>query len=110
MPSHPNHICSICGETVELEFCKSDESGQVVHEKCYVAKMAADSTQLHQAIRALLLDIGNAAAERSCPTCGGQLTLVAVTFYFDNLPWEVKLPMCADCTEESTIPSLKDLD
>jgi hypothetical protein len=68
-----------------------------------------DSNRLHQTIRAFLLDASK-AEENSCPTCGGPLTFVAVTFYFDSLPSEVKLPMCPNCTEESPIPSLKDLD
>jgi hypothetical protein len=99
--SHSNHICTICGETVGLEFCKSDEDGQVVHEKCYVAKVAADSradsSGLHQAVRALLLAASTAEAH-PCPTCGETMTHIAVTFFFDGSPWEVPVPFCPVCT------------
>jgi hypothetical protein len=32
--------CAVCGDTVELERCKTDEHGQAVHQKCYVARLA----------------------------------------------------------------------
>jgi hypothetical protein len=33
-------LCWICGHTVELETCKTDENGMAVHENCYVLKVA----------------------------------------------------------------------
>jgi hypothetical protein len=33
-------LCAICGIPVELEFCKTDEAGDAIHEQCYIAKMA----------------------------------------------------------------------
>ncbi len=35
--------CSICNEAVELETAKTDESGQPVHEECYVQKVGIRS-------------------------------------------------------------------
>jgi hypothetical protein len=38
----PGHFldCVICGKAVELEHCKTDEYGDAVHDKCYIARMA----------------------------------------------------------------------
>ena len=36
-------LCSICGTPVELENCKVNESGQAVHGKCYVSRIARRS-------------------------------------------------------------------
>ena len=36
--------CVICGSPVALERCKIDEGGNAVHERCYVAKLAAKPT------------------------------------------------------------------
>lgn len=32
-------ICSICGESVEVTACVTDEFGKPAHELCYVAKL-----------------------------------------------------------------------
>jgi hypothetical protein len=32
--------CVVCGDTVELEYCKTDEHGQAIHQKCYIARLA----------------------------------------------------------------------
>lgn len=29
--------CTVCGDPVPLEDCKTDEHGKAVHEECYVA-------------------------------------------------------------------------
>jgi hypothetical protein len=31
--------CAICGKPVDLELCKTNETGNAVHGKCYVGKM-----------------------------------------------------------------------
>jgi hypothetical protein len=31
--------CAICGNPVSLEYAKTDEDGQTVHEQCYVLKV-----------------------------------------------------------------------
>jgi hypothetical protein len=36
--------CVICQAPVELERCKIDEHGDAVHEACYVAKLARNSS------------------------------------------------------------------
>jgi len=35
-----SHFCWICGNTVELETCGTDEHGMAVHEECYWVKVA----------------------------------------------------------------------
>ena len=35
-----NHFCWICGNTVDLETCGTDEHGMAVHEECYWVKVA----------------------------------------------------------------------
>jgi hypothetical protein len=35
-----NHFCWICGNTVNLETCGTDEHGMAVHEQCYWVKVA----------------------------------------------------------------------
>ena len=36
--------CWICGKTVNLNDCKTDERGQPVHEECYVARLTMQSS------------------------------------------------------------------
>jgi hypothetical protein len=31
--------CVVCNNTVELETCKTDESGKALHEECYLRKL-----------------------------------------------------------------------
>jgi hypothetical protein len=31
--------CALCNDPVELETCKTDESGKAIHEECYLRKM-----------------------------------------------------------------------
>ena len=33
------HICSLCGNPVSLESCRTDEHGWAVHEICYVKEI-----------------------------------------------------------------------
>ena len=35
-----SHFCWICGTSVDLETCKTDELGMAVHADCYVVKVA----------------------------------------------------------------------
>ena len=39
IPSPQHHLCRICGEIVDLEACKTDEHGNMVHEECYAKHM-----------------------------------------------------------------------
>jgi len=39
---HPKWSCWLCGKPVSLEACKTDEYGQSVHERCYVARLALE--------------------------------------------------------------------
>jgi hypothetical protein len=34
----PLPVCYICGDPVPLEDCKTDESGNAIHEECYLVK------------------------------------------------------------------------
>ena len=45
-------ICSICGESVEVATCVTDEFGKPAHELCYVEKLMQDSQQQAQAATA----------------------------------------------------------
>ena len=49
-------ICSICNKVVDLEDAKTDESGDAVHEECYVLKLTqvADKENWTDAKSALL--------------------------------------------------------
>ena len=38
----PTDHCWICGKTLSLETCNTDEHGNPVHERCYAAKLALD--------------------------------------------------------------------
>jgi hypothetical protein len=38
--SGPQFNCSICNKPVDLQTCKTDGSGRVVHEQCYVLRQA----------------------------------------------------------------------
>jgi hypothetical protein len=35
-------LCLICGRTVDLKICKTDEHGNAVHEGCYAALVKAE--------------------------------------------------------------------
>jgi hypothetical protein len=35
--------CSICGESVDITTCKTDELGKPVHNVCYAAKLAREN-------------------------------------------------------------------
>jgi hypothetical protein len=35
-------ICDVCGRTVSLEYCNTDERGDAVHEECYLRKLALE--------------------------------------------------------------------
>ena len=37
--------CWICGKSVRLEDCKSDDYGHTVHEECYIAAVLAEQKQ-----------------------------------------------------------------
>ena len=37
-------VCAICGDSVDLIHCKTDEDGGAVHEACYLLKMSSART------------------------------------------------------------------
>jgi hypothetical protein len=39
----PLPICDVCGRTVSLEYCKTDERGDAVHEECYLRKLGLEA-------------------------------------------------------------------
>jgi hypothetical protein len=46
MPSLPIPllpICNVCGRAVSLEYCKTDENGDAVHEECYLRKLGLEN-------------------------------------------------------------------
>jgi len=40
-------ICAICGESVEVITCVTDEFGKPVHEQCYAEKVAREKQPPH---------------------------------------------------------------
>jgi len=41
---HKPLACWICGKTVNLNDCKTDEHGLAVHEQCYVTRVALQAS------------------------------------------------------------------
>ncbi|HLZ41638.1 MAG TPA: hypothetical protein VKQ11_11785 [Candidatus Sulfotelmatobacter sp.] len=39
VPSAKTTLCSACNEPVSLETAKTDESGQAIHEECYLVNL-----------------------------------------------------------------------
>ena len=34
--------CDVCGRAVSLEYCKTDEKGDAVHEECYLRRLGLE--------------------------------------------------------------------
>ena len=41
-PQEFSFACSICGNSVDISTCKTDEFGRAVHSVCYTAKLARE--------------------------------------------------------------------
>lgn len=39
IPSAKTTLCLVCNEPVSLETAKTDESGQAIHEECYLVNL-----------------------------------------------------------------------
>ena len=39
VPSAKTTLCSVCNEPVSLETAKTDETGQAIHEECYLVNL-----------------------------------------------------------------------
>ena len=39
-----SRTCWLCGEAVQLEYCKVDEQGLAVHDDCYMARVSLQNT------------------------------------------------------------------
>jgi hypothetical protein len=35
-------MCDVCGQAVSLEYCKTDENGDAVHEECYLRRLGLE--------------------------------------------------------------------
>lgn len=44
-PTRSQINCSICNQPVALEIAKTDDSGQALHEECYVLKLGAEPSR-----------------------------------------------------------------
>jgi hypothetical protein len=55
----PELNCSICNEPIPIEIAKTDDSGQAVHEQCYVLKLGVESSRasIQQAERETPADV-----------------------------------------------------
>jgi hypothetical protein len=47
-------ICPLCNEPVELETSNINESGEAVHEECYVLTIKGGPTQANRSLRTML--------------------------------------------------------
>ena len=36
-------VCTICGKSVDISTCKTDEFGKPVHNVCYAARLAGEN-------------------------------------------------------------------
>jgi hypothetical protein len=43
-PSRLLLACDVCGRTVSLYDCNTDENGDAVHEECYLRKLRLDTS------------------------------------------------------------------
>ena len=113
--------CSICNELVELETTKIDESGNPVHEECYLQKVSlkwairppptavdanisVNHTPLSRAIVAFLSSANNRPLINFCPDCGSQLEHRECSFFYSGQTWEIQLPVCLNCHPISHVP------
>lgn len=37
--------CVLCGDPIELEYCKTDEYGKAVHQNCYVSSLKSSTKE-----------------------------------------------------------------
>ena len=57
-PQRPLLTCWICGKSVDINNCNTDESGQAVHEPCYVMRLSlAVHSRTQRDWRAIALEI-----------------------------------------------------
>lgn len=58
-PTRSQISCSICNQPVALETAKTDDSGQAVHEECYLFKVGItpDRGSVHEPKRMQTVDI-----------------------------------------------------
>jgi hypothetical protein len=49
--SKPRSFCWICGNTIELETCKTDEHGMAVHGDCYFLKVVLANESMRLLVR-----------------------------------------------------------
>jgi len=54
--AQPGAVCCICAGPISLENCKTDESGEAVHEDCYVRQTIAEFRAAGVAIMPLFRD------------------------------------------------------
>ena len=107
------HTCSICNEAVELATAKTDESGQPVHEECYLQRVRLNTTgrmststqpnpnHKDKPLVRELIDLFDFEARRPvssfCPHCGSQLETRAVTLFYHERTWKIHLTNCVTC-------------
>jgi uncharacterized protein with PIN domain len=114
-------LCPICKEPIELGTTKLNETGEPVHEECYVLdnrlKRAAISlasseentgafeSSLPHAIIEFLNDASTHLATSQCPACGSELEYQDCTFIYEGQTWEVPLPICIICHPRQQLPA-----
>jgi hypothetical protein len=66
LKQNSNLICWLCGKSVDVTACKTDEHGKAVHEACYVVRIALEASS-RKAPASLTSAGGPLAAKRNLP-------------------------------------------
>jgi uncharacterized protein with PIN domain len=117
-------ICSVCNEPIELRTTKLNETGEPIHEECYVLDhrlerdaivlasseedVSAVETIFPQAIIEFLNNASTHPVTNRCPDCGSDLEYRECTFFYEGQTWEVPLPICIICCHPPQQPPTDD--
>ena len=101
----PEISCALCYRPIDLETdLNADESGNHVHEDCYVSHLTGARNSQSAAQRLMDTLLAQPAAFR-CPKCGSELLHVDTTLLSeDGKAWMIPLPICTNCSGEGISP------
>ena len=58
------HLCRLCGKSVDIASCQTDEHGKAVHEICYTTRLTLeDDTPKRAGLSGTLQFLGNSARQ-----------------------------------------------
>jgi hypothetical protein len=115
----PELLICRCNKAIELETAKIDESGNPVHEECYVQKISAHTSAIQptpiqgdpnreekpiieEVIEFLDSEVAR-PVDRFCPACGSRLECREATFFYQDRTWNVHLTNCVKCNRTNLI-------